>query len=62
MARPYATISLMGAGSVVVCMGGHATREKKYRVRGKTLEGADLEVIAKFSPTGKLVIITAYRL
>ncbi len=39
-----------------------ATREKKYRIRGKTLDGADLEVIAKFSPTGKLVIITVYRL
>ncbi len=34
--------------------------ESKYRIRGGTVEGKEVEVIAKISPTGKLVIITAY--
>ena len=32
--------------------------EWKYRMRGKTLAGDELEVIAKFGATGRLVIIT----
>jgi hypothetical protein len=36
------------------------TAECKYRVRGKTVDGREVEVITKLSPTGKLVIITAY--
>ena len=34
--------------------------ESKYRVRGKTITGDPIELLAKFSPTGKLVIITVY--
>jgi len=36
---------------------GHA--ESKYRIQGKSLSGT-VEVVAKISPTGKLVIITVY--
>ena len=36
------------------------TGESKYRLRGHTITGMDMEVLAKFSPTGKLVIITVY--
>ncbi len=36
------------------------TAESKYRVRGATVVGDSLELIAKFSPTGKLVILTVY--
>ena len=36
------------------------TAEWKYRIRGETVEGGEVEVIAKLSPTGKLVIITVY--
>lgn len=36
------------------------TAEWKYRLNGKSLSGGEIEVIAKFSPTGKLVIITVY--
>ena len=36
------------------------TSEGKYRLRGKTDSGDTVEVIAKLSPTGKLVIITVY--
>ena len=34
--------------------------ESKYRVRGKTITGDPIELLAKLSPTGKLVIITVY--
>jgi hypothetical protein len=36
------------------------TAEWKYRIDGKSLSGGELEVVAKISPTGKLVIITVY--
>jgi hypothetical protein len=36
------------------------TAEWKYRVNGKSLSGGGIEVITKFGPTGKLVIITVY--
>jgi len=36
------------------------TAEWKYRIRAETVEGSEVEVIAKLSPTGKLVIITMY--
>jgi hypothetical protein len=36
------------------------TAEWKYRINGKSLHNGKLEVIAKLSPTGKLVIITVY--
>jgi hypothetical protein len=34
--------------------------EWKYRIKGKTISNADIELICKFSPTNKLVIITVY--
>jgi len=37
-----------------------ATAEWKYRINGKSLSGNELEVVAKLSPTGKVVIITVY--
>ncbi len=36
------------------------TKEFKYRIAGKTLEGVRIEGIAKISPTGRLAIITVY--
>lgn len=38
------------------------TVEWKYRIRGKTTEGDKVEIVAKLSNTGKLVIITVYSL
>ena len=38
------------------------TAEKKYRIAGKTINGDSIEVIAKLSLSGKLVIITVYRI
>jgi hypothetical protein len=36
------------------------TAEWKYRINGKSLSGGEVEVVAKLSPTGNLVIITVY--
>ncbi len=36
------------------------TAEWTYRVHGESLSGVEVEVVAKISPTGKLVIITVY--
>jgi len=36
------------------------TSEWKYRISGKSLSNDEIEIIAKLSPTGKLVIITVY--
>lgn len=36
------------------------TGEWKYTVAGKTWAGDEVHLVAKMSPTGKLVIITAY--
>jgi hypothetical protein len=36
------------------------TSEWKYCIRGETLVGESIEVVAKLSPTGKLVILTVY--
>ena len=38
------------------------TAEWKYRIKGGTIEGSEVEIIAKLSPTGKLVVITVYSL
>jgi len=36
------------------------TAEWKYRINGKTISGDEIQLIAKLSPTNKLVIITVY--
>lgn len=36
------------------------TAEWKYRIKGSSLSGGEVEIVAKMSPTGKLVIITVY--
>jgi len=36
------------------------TAEWKYRINGRSLSNNEVEIIAKISPTGKLVIITVY--
>jgi hypothetical protein len=36
------------------------TGEWKYQIRGQSVEGTDVVVVSKLSPTGKLIIITVY--
>jgi hypothetical protein len=49
-------------GKIIERQKNRITAEKKYRIRGKTLENNTVEVIAKSGLTGKLVIVTVYKL
>jgi hypothetical protein len=49
-------------GQVVEKQKDRTTSESKYRLRGKALDGSEMEVLVKFGATGKLVIITVYSL
>ncbi|HIE28212.1 TPA: DUF4258 domain-containing protein [Candidatus Poribacteria bacterium] len=49
-------------GEIIERQQDKVTAEWKYRIRGETVEDDEVEVIAKISPTGKLVIITVYLL
>lgn len=47
-------------GEIVERQKDRETDEWKYLLAGKTLDDADIVVVAKLSLTGKLVIITIY--
>jgi len=47
-------------GEILERQKDQVTAEWKCRVRGKTIAGDEIEIIAKFGPTDKLVIITVY--
>ena len=47
-------------GKIIERQKDKVTTEWKYRISGQTVDGNEVEVIAKLSPTGKLVIITVY--
>ena len=48
-------------GKIIERQRDRKTRESKYLVRGQTVDGARIVVVAtKFGRTGKLVIITVY--
>ncbi len=49
-------------GEILERQKDHLTSEWKYRIRGNTLDNDELEIIAKESLTGRLVIITLYKL
>ncbi len=49
-------------GQIVERQRDQETSEWKYRVRGMDVADALIEVVAKFAPTGTLVVITAYAL
>ena len=36
------------------------TGESKYRIRGETVAGAEIELVAKLGATGRMVVITVY--
>ena len=47
-------------GEILERQKDRVTAESKYRIRGLTIDGGEVEIIAKLSPTGKVVIITVY--
>ena len=48
------------SGEILEQQKDQETAERKYRIRGKTITDADIELICKLGPTSKLVIITVY--
>ena len=48
------------AGEILERQKDRVTAESKYRLKGETVGGGEVEVLAKLSPTGKLVIVTVY--
>jgi hypothetical protein len=48
-------------GKIIERQKEEATAEWKYLVQGQSIEGDNVIVAAKLSPTGKLVFITVYR-
>ncbi len=49
-------------GKILERQRDRATAKWKYRLQGKATDAHPVEVVAKFSPTGKLVVITVYAL
>lgn len=48
-------------GAIIERQKDRKTKERKYLVRGKTVDGAKvIVVVVKFGRTGKLVILTVY--
>ncbi|WP_199328007.1 DUF4258 domain-containing protein [Cylindrospermum sp. FACHB-282] len=47
-------------GEILERQKDRVTAESKYRIRGFTLDGGKVEIIAKLGLTGKVVIITVY--
>jgi Domain of unknown function (DUF4258) len=47
-------------GEILERQKDRVTAESKYRIRGTTVDSGEVEIIAKLSPTGKVVIITIY--
>ena len=48
-------------GTIIERQKDNEKEEWKYIVRGQTMDCSQMAVVAKFSPTNKMVIITVYR-
>lgn len=49
-------------GAILERQEDRVTLESKYRIRGKTLDGASAETVAKIAVTNKIVFLTVYAL
>ena len=47
-------------GEILERQRDRVTGEHKYRLKGETINRSGVEVLAKISPTGTLIIITVY--
>jgi hypothetical protein len=50
------------SGEILERQNDRISGESKFRIRGQTVAGDGVEVVAKLSPTDMLVIITVYSL
>jgi hypothetical protein len=48
------------SGEIVERQRDIATGESKYLIEGRSLDDMNITVVAKLSPTGKLIILTIY--
>jgi hypothetical protein len=53
--------SVVLSGNITERQKDNATNEWKYLVRGETLAGDLVIIVAKISPTGKLIFVTVFR-
>ena len=56
----YDVESCILTGKIIERQKDRVTNEWKYLVKGQSIGDSQLVVVTKFSPTGKLVIITVY--
>jgi uncharacterized DUF497 family protein len=57
----YDVESVILTGEIIEHQRDRKSRERKYLVRGQTVEGQQTAVVvSKFGPTGKLIILTIY--
>jgi len=57
----YDVESVILTGEIIEQQRDRKSRERKYLVRGQTVEGEQFAVVvSKFGPTGKLIILTIY--
>ncbi|MDW8325426.1 MAG: DUF4258 domain-containing protein [Anaerolineales bacterium] len=57
----YDVESVILTGEIIEQQRDRKSRERKYLVRGQTIDGEHTAVVvSKFGPTGKLVILTVY--
>jgi len=57
---PMDVESVILGGEIVERQIDRISGERKYRVAGRTSDGAPAEVVVKFGSTGKLFIVTVY--
>lgn len=57
----YDIESAILTGKIIKRQRDRATDEWKYLVGGQSIAGDAVTVVAKFSPTGKLILITVFR-
>ena len=48
------------SGTIMERQRDRVTQEAEYRIQGTARDGREMEIIVKFSFTGRLVIITVY--
>ena len=54
--------SVVLTGEIVERQRDRVTAQRKYRIAGQTVDGEAAEILAKLSPTGKVVLIAVYAL
>ena len=56
----YDVESAILTGQIVERQKDQVTGEWKYRIQGNAVDGGEIELVAKLSPTGVLVLVTVY--